>query len=154
VRENDINNESRHNASILLVEDDDVTAYMLTYLLKREGYDVTCFSDGQQAYDAINEDNPFSLALLDVMIPYRNGIELISQIRSLPSWDNTPVIMISGKTHRSRTSSKHWMLAPMIMSPNPFNPAKYWRVSATPFLPGHELPVCFFSHSPVYAAHR
>ncbi len=98
VRENDINNESRHNASILLVEDDDVTAYMLTYLLKREGYDVTCFSDGQQAYDAIREGHPFSLALLDVMIPYRNGIELILQIRSLPSWDNTPIIMISGKS--------------------------------------------------------
>jgi len=98
VRETDVNNESRHNASILLVEDDDVTAYMLTYLLRREGYDVTCFSDGQQAYEAIQEDKPFSLALLDVMIPYRSGIELISQIRSLPSWDDTPVIMISGKS--------------------------------------------------------
>ena len=98
VRETNVNNESRNNASILLVEDDDVTAYMLTYLLRREGYDVTCFSDGQQAYDAINEDHPFSLALLDVMIPYRNGIELISQIRSMPSWDDTPVIMISGKS--------------------------------------------------------
>ncbi len=98
VRENDINNESRHNTSILLVEDDDVTAYMLTYLLKREGYDVTCFSHGQQPYDAIRDGHPFSLALLDVMIPYRNGIELISQIRSLPSWDDTPVIMISGKS--------------------------------------------------------
>lgn len=98
VRENNVNNVGRNNTSILLVEDDDVTAYMLTYMLKREGYDVTCFSDGQQAYDAITEEHPFSLALLDVMIPYRNGIELISQIRSLPSWDNTPVIMISGKS--------------------------------------------------------
>jgi len=98
VRENNVNNASRNHASILLVEDDDVTAYMLTYLLKREGYDVTCFSDGQQAYDAIKADHPFSLALLDVMIPYRNGIELILQIRSLPSWDKTPVIMISGKS--------------------------------------------------------
>jgi DNA-binding response OmpR family regulator len=98
VSEINVNNESENSASILLVEDDDVTAYMLTYLLKREGYDVTCFSDGQQAYDAITEDHPFTLALLDVMIPYRNGIELISQIRSMPSWDNTPVIMISGKS--------------------------------------------------------
>jgi len=71
---------------------------MLSYLLKREGYDVTCFSDGNQAYEAINEGHSYSLALLDVMIPYRNGIDLISQIRSLPSWDNTPVIMISGKS--------------------------------------------------------
>jgi len=98
VRKNNINNAKSNTASILLVEDDDVTAYMLTHLLKREGYHVTCFSDGQQAYDAINNEHPFSLALLDVMIPYRNGIELISQIRSMPSWNNTPVIMISGKS--------------------------------------------------------
>lgn len=98
MRDINVNNARRNNASILLVEDDDVTAYMLTYLLKREGYDVTCFSDGQQAYDAIKDDHPYTLALLDVMVPYRNGIELISQIRSLPSWDNTPVIMISCKS--------------------------------------------------------
>lgn len=101
VTELNIDNKSSKNASILLVEDDDVTAYMLTYLLRREGYDVTCLSDGQQAYEAINAEHPFSLALLDVMIPYRNGIELISQIRSMPSWDNTPVIMISGKSQES-----------------------------------------------------
>ncbi len=101
VKELNVNNESSKNASILLVEDDDVTAYMLTYLLRREGYDVTCLSDGQQAYEAITAEHPFSLALLDVMIPYRNGIELISQIRSMPSWDNTPVIMISGKSQEN-----------------------------------------------------
>ncbi len=98
MRQNNVNNVTSKPASILLVEDDDVTAYMLTHLLKREGYQVTCFSDGQQAYEAINNEQPFSLALLDVMIPYRNGIELISQIRSMPSWNNTPVIMISGKS--------------------------------------------------------
>jgi len=101
VKEINANNESSENASILLVEDDDVTAYMLSYLLRREGYDVTCFSDGQQAYEAINAGPPFSLTLLDVMIPYRNGIELISQIRSLPSWDNTPIIIISSKSQEN-----------------------------------------------------
>jgi len=101
VKEINANNESSEKASILLVEDDDVTAYMLSYLLRREGYDVTCFSDGQQAYEAINAGSPFSLALLDIMIPYRNGIELISQIRSLPSWDNTPIIIISSKSQEN-----------------------------------------------------
>jgi DNA-binding response OmpR family regulator len=32
------------------------------------------------------------------MVPYISGFELISHIRSLPDWDKTPVIMISGKS--------------------------------------------------------
>ena len=84
--------------SILLVEDDEVTAFMLEYMLRREGYNVILASDGRQAQDAIDNNSPFSLALLDVMVPYSNGVELVSRIRSLPTWDKMPVIMISGKS--------------------------------------------------------
>ena len=94
----DINNETSKEPSILLVEDDEVTAYMLEYLLQREGYKVTNVPDGKQALETINNNPPFSLALLDIMVPFISGFELISHIRSLPDWDNTPVIMISGKS--------------------------------------------------------
>ena len=94
----DINNETSKKPSILLVEDDEVTAYMLEYLLQREGYRVTNVPDGKQALETINNNPPFSLALLDIMVPYISGFELISHIRSLPDWDKTPVIMISGKS--------------------------------------------------------
>ena len=94
----EINNETSKKPSILLVEDDEVTAYMLEYLLQREGYKVTNVPDGKQAFEAINNNPPFSLALLDIMIPYVSGFELISHIRSLPDWDKTAVIMISGKS--------------------------------------------------------
>lgn len=93
-----INKESSMEPSILLVEDDEVTAYMLEYLLQREGYRVTTVPDGKQAFETINNNPPFSLALLDIMIPYISGFELISHIRSLPDWNKTPVIMISGKS--------------------------------------------------------
>ena len=94
----DINNETRKKPSILLVEDDEVTAYMLEYLLQREGYKVTNVPDGKQAFETINNNPPFSLALLDIMVPYISGFELISHIRSLPNWDKTAVIMITGKS--------------------------------------------------------
>ncbi len=94
----EINNETSKKPSILLVEDDEVTAYMLEYLLQREGYKVTNVPDGKQAFETINNNPPFSLALLDIMVPYVSGFELISHIRSLPEWDKTAVIMISGKS--------------------------------------------------------
>lgn len=94
----DINKKTSKKPSILLVEDDEVTAYMLEYLLQREGYKVTNVPDGKQAFETINNNPPFSLALLDIMVPYISGFELISHIRSLPDWDKTAVIMISGKS--------------------------------------------------------
>lgn len=94
----EINKKTSKKPSILLVEDDEVTAYMLEYLLQREGYKVTNVPDGKLAFETINNNPPFSLALLDIMVPYVSGFELISHIRSLPDWDKTAVIMISGKS--------------------------------------------------------
>lgn len=94
----EINNITRKACSILLVEDDEVTAYMLEYLLQREGYEVTCVPDGEQAINAIENNPPFSLALLDIMLPYASGVELISHIRSKVDGDKTSIIMISGKS--------------------------------------------------------
>ncbi len=85
-------------ASILLVEDDEVTAYMLDYLLQREGYAVTIAHDGQQALDIINSQAPFTIALLDIMIPYVSGFELIGHIRDKQDWQDTAIIMVSGKS--------------------------------------------------------
>ena len=94
---NDTNNTIGQSASILVVEDDEVTAYMLEYLLQREGYEVTCVFDGNQAKAAIEKNQPFSLVLLDIMLPYISGIELITHIRSTADGNRTAIIMISGK---------------------------------------------------------
>lgn len=84
--------------TILIVEDDEVTAYMLEFLLHREGYTVTKAMDGKQAYQLIDNSKPFDIVLLDIMVPYINGFELISHIRALPAWNKTPVLMLSGKS--------------------------------------------------------
>lgn len=84
--------------TILIVEDDDVTSYMLEFLLQREGYTVTKANDGKEALKLIENSKPFDIVLLDIMIPYINGFELVSHIRSQPAWEKTPVLMLSGKS--------------------------------------------------------
>ncbi len=84
--------------TILIVEDDEVTLYMLEFLLQREGYTVTKANDGKEALKLIENSKPFDIVLLDIMIPYINGFELVSHIRSQPSWEKTPVLMLSGKS--------------------------------------------------------
>ena len=84
--------------TILIVEDDEVTSYMLEFLLQREGYSVTTAVDGKTAQKIINDSRPFDIVLLDIMVPYINGFELITLIRSMPEWQHTPVLMLSGKS--------------------------------------------------------
>ena len=84
--------------TILIVEDDEVTLYMLEFLLQREGYSVTSAKNGKEASWIIDESKPFDLVLLDIMIPYINGFELVTYIRSLPDWKDTAVFMLSGKS--------------------------------------------------------
>jgi DNA-binding response OmpR family regulator len=84
--------------TILIVEDDEVTSYMLEFLLQREGYAVTKALDGKEAYQLIDNSKPFDIVLLDIMVPYINGFELVSHIRSLPAWEKIPVLMLSGKS--------------------------------------------------------
>ena len=87
-----------NSPTILIVEDDEVTSYMLEFLLQREGYTVTKANDGKEALKLIENSKPFDIVLLDIMIPFINGFELVSHIRSQPAWEKTPVLMLSGKS--------------------------------------------------------
>lgn len=83
---------------ILMVEDDEDIAFLIRFLLERHGYQVVHMADGRQAHAAIEAaSEPPALALLDVMLPYRDGIELLQHIRSLDSWRDTPVLMLTAK---------------------------------------------------------
>lgn len=83
---------------ILMVEDDEDIAFLIRFLLERNGYNVVHMADGRQAQAAIEEAvEPPALALLDIMLPYRDGIELLQHIRSLDSWQDTPVLMLTAK---------------------------------------------------------
>ncbi|HET8903624.1 MAG TPA: response regulator transcription factor [Saccharospirillum sp.] len=83
---------------ILMVEDDEDIAFLIRFLLERNGYKVRHMADGRLAQAAIEAAGPPpALALLDIMLPYRDGIELLQTIRSLDSWQNTPVLMLTAK---------------------------------------------------------
>ena len=83
---------------ILIVEDDDQIAYLLDFMLNREGAHVLAAVDGQQAKEMIDEIERPDLVLLDVMLPFIDGFELIRYIRDKNSWKDVPVIMLSSKS--------------------------------------------------------
>lgn len=85
-------------ASVLIVEDDELTSSLLTFLLEREHYTVHVAADGRAGLDYIQHHAPTSVVLMDVMLPFMDGFELLRQLRANADWHNTRVIMLSAKS--------------------------------------------------------
>ena len=66
---------------ILLAEDNSNTAFMLKNELEDNGYKLTWVPDGREAVIALNSDS-FDLALLDIALPHKDGLQLLSLIRN------------------------------------------------------------------------
>lgn len=78
---------------ILVVEDEPSISDPLSYLLQREGYEVTVAADGVEAVEEFDR-NGADLVLLDLMLPGQPGTDVIRQIRQD---SQVPVIMLTAK---------------------------------------------------------
>ncbi len=84
-------------ASILAVDDSASMRQMVSFTLKGAGYDVIEAVDGQ---DALNKAKATSanLVLTDVNMPVMDGIALIRELRKLPAYKFTPILMLTTET--------------------------------------------------------
>jgi len=82
----------------LVVEDDDQIAYLLQFILRKEGYAVTVARDGLEAQKVINERDAPAFVTLDFMLPHANGLELLALIRAKPGWEHVPVLMLTARS--------------------------------------------------------
>jgi len=78
--------------NILVVEDDEEINNLITEALIKESYNIIQAFDGKQAIEKYNKD--YQLVILDLMIPYFDGIEVLRRIRALST---VPVIILSAK---------------------------------------------------------
>jgi len=78
---------------ILLVEDEPALSEPLSFLLEREGYEVTVAGDGLEALSVFDKSTP-GLVLLDVMLPGLSGTEVCRELRAR---SQVPIIMLTAK---------------------------------------------------------
>lgn len=78
---------------ILVVDDEKPIADILQFNLKKEGYDVYCAYDGNEALKMVEEIMP-DLILLDIMLPQRDGMEVCREVRKK---HEMPIIMLTAK---------------------------------------------------------
>lgn len=81
---------------ILVVDDEPHVIRTLTFVLKKEGYDVASAGDGEAAMARVRESKP-NLMFLDVMMPKKNGYEVCQELKGNSSLSDIHVIMLSAK---------------------------------------------------------
>jgi len=85
-----------NNGLIFLVEDDPFLSSVLQLKLTKEGFKVIRASDGEEAINMlIDQGLKPDLILLDLILPKRNGFEVLETIRQEPMLEKLPVIVIS-----------------------------------------------------------
>jgi two-component system alkaline phosphatase synthesis response regulator PhoP len=82
---------------VLVVDDEPDIVDLLTYNLKKEGYDVEAAEDGKKAVKIASKFLP-DVILLDIMMPNQDGVETCRQIREIPELKNTFVIFLTARS--------------------------------------------------------
>ncbi|APX10693.1 response regulator transcription factor [Tateyamaria omphalii] len=81
---------------VLLVEDEINIIEAMQFLLSREGWDVDTHSDGATAVDKVRAMKP-DLVVLDYMLPGKNGIDILTELRADPEFARLPILMLTAR---------------------------------------------------------
>ena len=85
---------------ILVAEDDNDVALLITQMLKNQGYRFHWAHNGRDAYEYIKENMP-RLIITDIMMPEMDGLELIKAIRGDEDTAHLPIIVVSARTENN-----------------------------------------------------
>lgn len=83
---------------VLIVEDNEHAAYLLRKLLERAGYSVIVSPDGRDALAKLASLPPVDLVMLDLMLPYVSGYQVLIEARQNPNWRRVPIVVVTART--------------------------------------------------------
>jgi CheY-like chemotaxis protein len=83
--------------SILIVEDNAVSARVVEANLSKNGYDCLVAASAAEALDTLKDDASIELVITDIMMPDMDGIALLEKVQESPDWSAIPVVMCTTK---------------------------------------------------------
>jgi len=81
---------------VLIAEDDRALRDSLAALVETEGYAAVVVDDGRDAYRRLLADADFSMVILDMLMPYLKGLDILRYMRTEKRLMKIPVVMITG----------------------------------------------------------
>lgn len=88
---------------IMLVEDDPFMSTLLSQELIKSGFDVAIAPDGEAAIAKFKEYKPDGM-IFDILLPKKNGIEALREIRAIPDGEKVPTVVLSNLEEASYIS--------------------------------------------------
>lgn len=116
--------------TVLMIEDHDDTACLVRFILERNGYAVRHAPDGKNAKRLTESSEPPDLVLLDISLPSLSGFEVLRAIRSTPTWEQIPVVMLTANGRPESTAEATTLGATEYLK-KPFTPEHLLRTVAS-----------------------
>lgn len=107
---------------ILTVDDERHIVRLVQLNLERDGYDVVTAFDGVQALEKVESERP-DMVILDVMMPYKDGFEVLMTLKKNPATRDIPILMLTAKA-QDADIFKGWASGVDCYLTKPFNPAE------------------------------
>ncbi|MEL1240423.1 response regulator transcription factor [Flavobacterium flavipallidum] len=104
---------------IVLAEDNSILSKLLQFKLEKEGYHLLIATNGKEAVDLIEDNNP-DMILTDIMMPFISGLEVISHVRNKLD-RKTPIVVFSSAGQEEMVLNAFNLGATDFMS-KPFSP--------------------------------
>lgn len=104
---------------ILVADDDPAILRLVKAVIEKEGYTVVPARDGKEAYKILQSGDAFEGAILDVVMPYIQGTELVKYMQSENRLKSIPVIMMTAEQN-PRYSSESFQAGAVAFLPKPF----------------------------------
>ena len=105
---------------ILVCDDERHIVRLIQVNLERAGYTVVTAFDGKEGLEKIRAEKP-DCCVLDVMMPYMDGFEVLKNLRREPETEALPVIMLTAKAQDKDVFDGYHLGADMYLT-KPFNP--------------------------------
>lgn len=107
-------------AKVLVCDDERHIVRLIQVNLEKSGYQVVTAYDGKEGLEKIRSEKP-NLVVLDVMMPYMDGFEVLKSLRREPETEQLPVVMLTAKAQDKDVFEGYHYGADMYLT-KPFNP--------------------------------
>ena len=106
---------------VLVADDDPVMRHLITTMVKQQDCEVVVANDGREAYRILQSDSQFRAAILDMTMPFLEGLDLIRYMRSERRLMRIPIMMITAEQDIKLMASSFSAGATAFL-PKPFTP--------------------------------
>jgi DNA-binding response OmpR family regulator len=87
--------------TLLIIDDEPAIRLILEHYFASE-YEVVLTAHGQEAMDWLRQGNYADAIVADYEMPVMNGLDFIRELRALPTYENVPLLMLSGTDETSK----------------------------------------------------